>query len=54
MGDAVNDMQEAADHSSQSITSSMDIKMSDWTAAEMQEMQRLLVSVAVFTVCLLL
>ena len=40
--------QETADHSSQSITSSADIKMSNWTAAEIQEMQRLLVSVAVW------
>ena len=34
--------QETADHSSQSITSSADIKMKHWTAAEVQEMQRLL------------
>ena len=34
--------QEIADHSSQSITSSTDIKMNNWTAAEIQEMQRLL------------
>ena len=30
--------QETADHSSQSITSSADIKMNNWTAAEIQEM----------------
>ena len=30
--------QETADHSIQSITSSADIKMSNWTAAEIQEM----------------
>ena len=30
--------QETADHSSQSIISSTDIKMSDWTAAEIREM----------------
>ena len=30
--------QETADHSSQSITSSADVKMSNWTAAEIQEM----------------
>ena len=30
--------QETADHSGQSITSSTDIKMSNWTAAEIQEM----------------
>ena len=30
--------QETADHSSQSITSSTDVKMSNWTAAEIQEM----------------
>ena len=40
--------QETADHSSQSIISSADIKMSNWTAAEIQEMQRLLVSGAVW------
>ena len=34
--------QETADYSSQSITSSVDIKMSNWTAAEIQETQRLL------------
>ena len=34
--------QETADHSSQSITSSADVKMSSWTAAEIQEKQRLL------------
>ena len=30
--------QDTADHSSQSITSSTDVKMSNWTAAEIQEM----------------
>ena len=30
--------QGTADHSSQSIISSADIKMSNWTAAEIQEM----------------
>ena len=30
--------QETDDHSSQSITSSKDVKMSNWTAAEIQEM----------------
>ena len=34
--------QETADHSSQTITSSADVRMSNWTAAEIQEMQRLL------------
>ena len=40
--------QETADHSSQFITSSTDVEKSSWTAAEIQEMQRLLVSVAVW------
>ena len=35
-------VKETADHSSQSITSSADVKMSNWTAAEIQELQRLL------------
>ena len=30
--------QETADHSSQSITSSAEVKMSNWKAAEIQEM----------------
>ena len=30
--------QETADHSSQPITSSADVKMSNWTAAEIQDM----------------
>ena len=37
-----SDPSETADHSSQSITSPVDIKMNNWTAAEIQEMQRLL------------
>ena len=43
--------QETADHSSQSIILSADIKMNNWTAAEIQEMlgARYKVSVSVTT-----
>ena len=38
MGGGVDRKQETADHSSQSITSSADVKMSNWTAADIREM----------------